>query len=76
MKNPITYIRQSLATRLSLWIVLLAALIFLASLGYLFHESRRAVHEEAMNRATQVLDNTVQRVTNILDQVEVATNNT
>ena len=76
MKNPMTYIRQSLSKKLSIWIVLFATIIFLAALGYLFYESRRAVHEEAMNRATQVLDNTVQRVTNILTQVEVATNNT
>ena len=76
MKSPITYIRQSLSTRLSLWIVLFAVLVFISSLGYMFHESRKAVHEEAMNRANQALDNTVQRVTNILDRVEVATNNT
>ena len=76
MKNPITYIRQSLSTRLSLWTVLLAVVIFLASLGYLLYESRRTVREEAINRANQVLDNTVQRVTNILDRVVVACNNT
>ena len=60
---------------LSIWVVLFAAVIFLASLGYLFYESRRTVREEAINRATQVLDNTVQRVTNILQRVEVATDN-
>jgi sigma-B regulation protein RsbU (phosphoserine phosphatase) len=76
MKHPMTYIRQSLSTRLSLWIVLFATVIFLAALGYLFYESRRTVYEEAMNRATQVLDNTVQRVTNILNRVEVAADNT
>ena len=61
---------------LSVWIVLLAAIIFLASLGYLFYESRNSVRVEAINRATQVLDNTVQRVTNILQRVETATDNT
>ena len=68
--------RKSLSTMLSIWVVLFAAVIFLASLGYLFYESRRTVHEEAVNRATQVLDNTVQRVNNILQRVEVATDNT
>ena len=76
MKNPLKYIRQSLSTRLSLWIVLFATIIFLAALSYLFYESRKAVKDEAMNRATQVLDNTVLRVTDILHSVEVATNNT
>ena len=76
MKNPLKYLRRSLSARLSLWIVLFATFVFLTALSYMFYESRRAVKEEAMNRATQVLDNTVQRVINILDRVEVATNNT
>ena len=76
MNNNTNNKRKSLATTLSLWVVLFAAVIFVASLGYMFNESRRTVKEEAINRATQVLDNTVQRVTNILDRVEVATNNT
>ena len=76
MNNNTNNKRKSLATTLSLWVVLFAAVIFVASLGYMFNESRRTVKEEAVNRATQVLDNTVQRVTNILDRVEVATNNT
>ena len=33
MKNPLKYIRQSLSTRLSLWIVLFATVIFLAALS-------------------------------------------
>ena len=42
----------------------------------MFKESRGAIIREATNRATQVLDNTVQQVNNILTKVEVATNNT
>ncbi len=76
MKNPITYFRQSLSMRLSLWIVLFAALIFLIALGYMFFESRRAVRQEAINHATEILDNTAERVNTILTMVEVATNNT
>lgn len=71
-----TYIRKSLSNRLSLWIVLFAMLIFIAALGFMFVESRKAVHDEAINRATQILDNTVQRVNAILDRVVVATDNT
>ena len=75
MKNPITYIRQLLSVRLSLWIVLFAALIFIGALSYMFHESHQAVRQEAINRATEILDNTVLRVTNILDHVVVAADN-
>ena len=76
MKNPITYLRQSLSTRLSLWIVLIAAIILMGALGFMFSESRKAIRQEAINRATQILENTALRVDGILERVEVATNNT
>jgi sigma-B regulation protein RsbU (phosphoserine phosphatase) len=76
MKNPITYLRQSLSTRLSLWIVLIAAIILMGALGFMFSESRKAIRQEAINRATQILDNTALRVDGILERVEVAANNT
>ena len=68
--------QKSLSTRLSIWIVLFAGFIFIAALGVFFNESRKAVRLEAINHATQILDNTVQRVTNILTEVKVATDNT
>ena len=75
MQNPLTYIKNRLSMRLSLWIVLFATIIFISALGYMFHESRLAVRQEAINRATKVLDNTVLRVNNILDHVVVASEN-
>ena len=75
MNKLVQFIREKLSVRVSLWVVLFAAVVFLAALGFMFVESRQAVRQEAINRATQVLDNTVLRVTNILDRVEVATNN-
>jgi len=67
---------KSLSTRLSLWTVLFAGLIFVAALGIFFNESRRTVRQEAIDRATQILTGTVQHVDNILTQVKVATDNT
>ena len=75
MQKLFRIFRQSLPTKLILWIAILAGLVFLASLGFMFTQSRKSVRQEAINRAEQVLDNTVQRVTNILDRVEVATDN-
>jgi sigma-B regulation protein RsbU (phosphoserine phosphatase) len=75
MKRLVKYIREKLSVRVSLWVVLFAAVIFLAALGFMFVESRKAVRREAINRATEVLDNTVLRVTSILDHVEVAAEN-
>ncbi len=68
--------QKSLATKISLWIVLFAGLIFISALGVFFNESRLAVQKEAIDHAAQVLDNTVQRVDNIMDEVKVATDNT
>ena len=68
--------KKSLATKLSVWIVLFAGLIFIAALGVLFNESRRAVRLEAINNANLILDKTILKVENILKQVEVAADNT
>lgn len=75
MKEIITYFRRKLSVRVSLWVVLFAALIFNIALGFLFYQSREAVRQEAISRATQILDNTALRVERILNSVEVASNN-
>lgn len=76
IKGPINYIRQKLSVRVSVWVVLFAAIIFLTALAFLFVQAREAVRQEAINRATQILDNTALRVTGILNRAEVATNMT
>ena len=75
MKRLLFLIRRSMPAKLTLWIALLSSLVLLASLGFMFSQSKKSVRQEALNRAEQVLDNTVQRVTNVLDRVEVATDN-
>lgn len=69
-------IRRSLSVRVSLWVVLFAAGIFIAALSFLFYQSREAIRQEAINRATQILDKTSLRVEGILNRVEVASNMT
>ena len=73
MKKIIAYIRRKLSVKLSLWVVLFAAVIFNASLGFFVWQAREAVHQEAISRATQILDKTSLRVEGILNRVEVAT---
>ena len=65
-----------LSTRLSIWIVLFAGLIFISALGFFFSESLKAVRIEAIQHASESLNTTVQRVNNILTEVKVATDNT
>ena len=66
------FIRRKLSVRVSLWVVLFAAIIFLAALGFMFVQARDAVRQEAINRASQILNNTALRVTGILNRAEVA----
>lgn len=76
MKKIIEYIRRKLSVRVSLWVVLFATIIFIVALSFLFFQAREAVRKEAINRATQILDNTSLRVEGILNRVEVASNMT
>ena len=76
MKGIILYIRRKLSIRVSLWVVLFAAIIFNIALGFLFYQARDAVRREATNRAMQILDKTSLHVEGILNRVEVASNMT
>ena len=76
MKELIKYIRRKLSVRVSLWVVLFAAIIFNVALGFLFYQARDTVRQEAVSRAMQILDKTSQRVEGILNRVEVASNMT
>ena len=72
MNDVITYFRHKLSVRVSLWVVFFAAIIFNVALGFLFYQSREAVRQEAISRATTILDKTSLRVEGILNRVEVA----
>ena len=76
MKKIIAYIRRKLSVRVSLWVVFFAAIIFNVALAFLFYQSRDAVRQEAVSRATTILDKTSLRVEGILNRVEVASNMT
>ena len=76
MSKIFAYIRRKLSVRVSLWVVFFAAIIFNVALGFLFYQSREAVRQEAISRATTILEKTSLRVEGILNRVEVASNMT
>ena len=76
MKEILQYTRRKLSIRVSLWVVLFAALIFNVALGFMSYQAREAVRQEAISRATQILDKTSLRVEGILNRVEVASDMT
>ena len=67
--------RESFAAKLSVFVALLASLIFVITYATNFYYSRKAIKEEAEKLAMSELDNTVLRINNILNSVEVSTAN-
>jgi signal transduction histidine kinase len=67
-------IRKSFSTKLTLAILLLAAPIFMISLGILFTQSRHIVRQEAVGRANSVLSSAMQRIYRNMATIETATN--
>ena len=76
MRTIYAYIRRKLSVRVSLWVVFFAAIIFNVALGFLFYQARETVRQEAVSRATTILDKTSLRVEGILNRVEVASDMT
>lgn len=75
MRRILNFIMRRLSVRLGLTIVLLVAVIFVVSVGFLFTLSKNYVRDEAVGRATQLLENTALRITDIMGEVESATDN-
>ena len=75
LKRGIDSFRQSFSARLSLWVVLSAALIFFSALLHISNLARKAVWTEAMQRGSQVLDNCELRLVRILEDVEQTADN-
>ena len=67
-------IRKSFTQKLVLGTLVLAMIIFTASLGILFIQSRRLIRVEALNRSSSVLNTTLQRLSRNLQTIETATN--
>ena len=65
----------SFSLRLSLYILSVAALVFIAVFAVTFHSARRNVKNEAMELARSELENTVIQIDNVLSSVETAINN-
>ncbi len=73
MKNALSYIQQHLVFRLGLLILLVVALVLGVSLGLLFYRSKLYVQQAAYHRASEVLDETVLHIKDIMDRTEAAT---
>ena len=68
-------ITKTLSIRISLMVIVAMAILLMASMTVMLVYSRRAVKEEALNKASQTLDGTVQCIDNILLSVEQTAGN-
>ena len=76
MNTILKRIRQSLSLRLSLWILGFVVVIFIITIGFLYQRTRESVRQTAIEQATQILNNNLQNLVGILNEIEIATNNT
>ena len=76
MSKIVAFIRRKLSVRVGLMVVVFAAVIFVTALSFLSYQARNAVRQEAISRATLILDKTSLRVEGIMNRVEVATHMT
>ena len=68
-------IRRTLSVRIGLMVVLAMTILLMASLFVMLYFSRKAVKEEAIQKAVQTLEGTIQNIDNILLSVEQTTGN-
>ena len=66
-------IKRKLSLKLSLSILLFLVVVFTVSLGILFIYSRQMVMHQALERANLELENSTQRVNELMNEVEAAT---
>ena len=69
------FITRTLSVQLSLMVVSAMAILLVASLIFMLHFSRKAIKEEALEKASQELEGTIQRIDNVLLTVEQAAGN-
>lgn len=76
MNEVIRNIYKSVSVRLSVSILTFVVVIFAVTMTILIHRSKASVRQTAIEESGQMLTNTAQRLTGIMDEVEVATLNT
>ena len=64
---------RSLSSRLGIVFMFLTIVIFIVSLGILFYQSRHIIRNEAVGRASSVLNATMQRLNRHIYTIETAT---
>lgn len=75
MIKPVKFITKTLSVRISLKVVSAVATLLAVALFIMFHFSRKAIKEEARQKAEETLERTVRQVDNVLLSVEQSAGN-
>ena len=65
---------RSLSLRLGLLIVIIITVVFSLLFDFLFYRCKSYIQRAAIDRASQLLDNTAERINGIMDETELVTN--
>jgi len=74
MKRFIQYVQQRLSLRLGFLIIMIITVVFAVVFNIFFYYSKQYVRQVAIDRANQLLDNTMARIYGIMDETETVTN--
>lgn len=75
MFNAYQYLRKNLSARLSVWVLASVTVLYLAVFVVMFIYTHRTVREESLEKADEMLNGTVQRIDNMMYQMEVSGRN-
>lgn len=75
MRRLTKIITKTLSVRISLMVFIAMAILLMVSLAVMLYYSRKAIKEEALQKASQTLEAAVQRIDNILLSVEQTSGN-
>ena len=68
MKRLVPYIQQHLSLRLGLLIVFIVTVVFSLLFNYLLYRCKHFIQNAAIERASQLLDNTAERINGIMEE--------
>ena len=75
MRSLWNHIVKRLSVKLGLAIALVVTVIFIVSVSFLFSITKDFVRQSAVKRASLILDNTAQRISDIMGEVEMTADN-
>lgn len=74
MIKLLDYIQRRLSLRLGLLILIVVTVMFSLVFNVLFYYSKEYVRQVAIDRANQLLDNTVVKISGVMEETELVTN--